>query len=531
MIQTIRTALKRPAAAWLAGWFCVLLCGVGLIYYWRVAYSFAAISAGMATALVCGGFSVLYLLVFLTAHFIRQDFALKAAILLFVAGLGFVFANPPLQAPDETMHFLRAYSIASGHFYYDQNEDFPTDVDLLVADFPGNYNFAFPLTEDTSIADAFARYQDHLAEGNTEAENASTPVQQFLPYLPQAAGIALGRLLGANALVCLYLCRITNLLCYALLCYWGIRFAARFRAIFTALCCVPIGLFMAASASSDGLLLGLQWLFIGICLTDRLDTRKAVLLAVSFGILFNAKYNYLALAPLVFLPNCGEISLRKHKLTGKKVLAALFLACAGVAAAAWLLQTAHTTWFSNYDPLAYYDPSVRPADQLRFILSNPLRYLAVFVYSIYLNKGELFSIGVFGWRDMPVPFVSYFAPLVLLLAAAFSAYEAALEPRRTGFLFFLSSALLYGFTYTGMYLTSTPYTFVQITGVQTRYLLAAFFGGMVLAAGLIGKSLQLQYTQRTRLQKTPPEWRMVHIAFVFAVGSAVLLFQSYYIGA
>lgn len=520
-----------PAVKWLAGWFCLLCCGVGLVYYWRVAYSFETIGAGLATALVCGGFSLLYLLVFLTAHFIRQDFALKAAILLFVAGLAFVFANPPLQAPDETMHFLRAYSIASGHFSYDEAEDFPADVDLLVQDFPGNYNLELPLTPTTSIADAFRRYAADLAAGDETAPNASTPVQQFLPYLPQAAGIALGRLFGASALSCLYLGRITNLAVYALLCYWGIRAACRFRSLLTALCAVPIGLFMAASTSSDGLLLGLQWLFVGICLSNGLSVRRLAALAVSFGILFTAKYNYLALLPLVFLLPLPPVRLGKREVSGRRALLALFAACAAAAGVCWLLATAHNAWFSNYSPIAYYDPAVRPADQLRFILANPVRYLAVFLYSVYLNKGELFSIGVFGWRDMVVPFVSYFAPVVLCLAAAFTAQEAAQEPAKTGWLFALSGALFYGFTYTGMYLTSTPYTMVQIVGVQTRYLLPAFFALLVLFAVLAGRSMQLQHTRRVQPQKTPPEWRMVHIAFVFAVASALLLFQSYYIGA
>ena len=135
----------KPGIRWLCGYFFVLLCGVGLVYYWRVAYSLGAGMPGFAAAttlIICGGFSAVYLLVFLAAHFLKQNLALKTAVLVFLAGLCFVFANPPMQAPDETMHFLRAYAVGSGQFLFDEKQQFPNDVNLLVRDFPGRISTA-----------------------------------------------------------------------------------------------------------------------------------------------------------------------------------------------------------------------------------------------------------------------------------------------------------------------------------------------------------------------------------------------------
>ena len=119
----------KPGIRWLCGYFFVLLCGVGLVYYWRVAYSLGAGMPGFAAAttlIICGGFSAVYLLVFLAAHFLKQNLALKTAVLVFLAGLCFVFANPPMQAPDETMHFLRAYAVGSGQFLFDKKQQSQT---------------------------------------------------------------------------------------------------------------------------------------------------------------------------------------------------------------------------------------------------------------------------------------------------------------------------------------------------------------------------------------------------------------------
>ena len=208
----------KPGIRWLCGYFFVLLCGVGLVYYWRVAYSLGAGMPGFAAAttlIICGGFSAVYLLVFLAAHFLKQNLALKTSVLVFLAGLCFVFANPPMQAPDETMHFLRAYAVGSGQFLFDEKQQFQNDVNLLVRDFPGAYINGVSgeklAPDDPTIADAFARYSADKAAGAV-APGAFTPVQQLVPYFPQALGVAVGRLFGADALACMYLARAANLL-------------------------------------------------------------------------------------------------------------------------------------------------------------------------------------------------------------------------------------------------------------------------------------------------------------------------------
>ena len=297
----------KPGIRWLCGYFFVLLCGVGLVYYWRVAYSLGAGMPGFAAAttlIICGGFSAVYLLVFLAAHFLKQNLALKTAVLVFLAGLCFVFANPPMQAPDETMHFLRAYAVGSGQFLFDEKQQFPNDVNLLVRDFPGAYINGVSgeklAPDDPTIADAFARYSADKAAGAV-APGAFTPVQQLVPYFPQALGVAVGRLFGADALACMYLARAANLLCYAVLCGYAAAVIRRFSAVLIALAISPVSLFMAGSCSSDGLFMGLTWIFIALCLSDVVTKKRLAVLALCFGLTFHAKYTTLALLPLLLL--------------------------------------------------------------------------------------------------------------------------------------------------------------------------------------------------------------------------------------
>ena len=392
----------KPGIRWLCGYFFVLLCGVGLVYYWRVAYSLGAGMPGFAAAttlIICGGFSAVYLLVFLAAHFLKQNLALKTAVLVFLAGLCFVFANPPMQAPDETMHFLRAYAVGSGQFLFDEKQQFPNDVNLLVRDFPGAYINGVSgeklAPDDPTIADAFARYSADKAAGAV-APGAFTPVQQLVPYFPQALGVAVGRLFGADALACMYLARAAYLLCYAVLCGYAAAVIRRFSAVLIALAISPVSLFMAGSCSSDGLFMGLTWIFIALCLSDVVTKKRLAVLALCFGLTFHAKYTTLALLPLLLL-----LPFEQKPRKGKKALSVaaqrwgVLAVCLAAGVIIYALLTGYTALASNYGRVPYADTGVDPGRQLAFVFSNLPRYLAVLLYSVYRDKANLFTIGNF----------------------------------------------------------------------------------------------------------------------------------------
>ena len=126
-------------------------------------------------------------------------------------------------------------------------------------------------------------------------------MQQLVPYFPQALGVAVGRLFGADALACMYLARAANLLCYAVLCGYAAAVIRRFSAVLIALAISPVSLFMAGSCSSDGLFMGLTWIFIALCLSDVVTKKRLAVLALCFGLTFHAKYTTLALLPLLLL--------------------------------------------------------------------------------------------------------------------------------------------------------------------------------------------------------------------------------------
>ena len=57
-----------------------------------------------------------------------RDFAKRGAGCILLCGALFAFANPPLQTPDETDHYLRTYAISMGRFDFDAERGYPEDV-------------------------------------------------------------------------------------------------------------------------------------------------------------------------------------------------------------------------------------------------------------------------------------------------------------------------------------------------------------------------------------------------------------------
>ena len=117
--KLLSPTVQHPAARWA---FVLVLCaalGIVASYYWRVFYELDA--RGLAPLAVTGFCVGLAVLAGAAALLLRRvkDFAKRGTACILLCGTLFVFANPPMQTPDETDHYLRTYAISMGHFDFD----------------------------------------------------------------------------------------------------------------------------------------------------------------------------------------------------------------------------------------------------------------------------------------------------------------------------------------------------------------------------------------------------------------------------
>ncbi|MBU3806331.1 MAG: DUF2142 domain-containing protein [Candidatus Fournierella pullistercoris] len=531
---------------WLAGWAVLCLLAIVVVYYWRVFYYLdgrmnAWLLTGGAVAFVSG----VWLAV--RALFGKGGWSDgKSAVCIFLCGAVFCFANPPLQAPDETQHYLRSYSVSMGWLNFDYNRTYPEDVAKLVESFPGawvNSHTSQGMTEDedgnpkayTSAGYALKQQEEYgPVEGIQDGfahyfspEQAEITVQEpyffmVISMLPQALGMALARMVGFGALGCLYAGRLVNLAAYSVLCWLALKNCARYKPAFLAMMLMPISLYMAASVSYDGTLLGFSYLVASYYCKEEIRTKDLALFLFAF-VMMNLAKPYINLLwvmlPLVLPQKVWKTRWKKWQLA----VAAVGLALV----AGWLLSWYAGAFRMNYPPAdSMRQENAGPMAQLLFVVKNPLRFVAVLLGTLYENDFFIGQMGVFGALDLPIGFINMVSPWMLLLAAALSVHEkSSLRTAPAIGLWVLSLGYIAA-AMGGLYLTWTPVGMVRVIGLQARYFLPAFLMLTVLLTALLSHLLEPKLDK----WRTKPLHSMLVLSGAFAVVSGVLLFQHYWIG-
>ena len=179
-------------------------------------------------------------------------FFLVAALL---GGLGFLFVTPPFQVPDEPAHFYRAYAVSEGQFLMaggngTNSRPLPaslkTLVEILVDD--------VPFHPERRIQPGTWKRAREVRLQPEEVESSSPPRSlqySAVPYLPQAAGIAVGRWIGASPLALVYFARAANLIAAVGLIYFAICQLPGYRWLAVLLALTPMAMFLRSSVSAD----------------------------------------------------------------------------------------------------------------------------------------------------------------------------------------------------------------------------------------------------------------------------------------
>lgn len=544
-LQNMVKFLKKPAVRIAAGCFALQICMVALVYYWRVFYSYGG-SAMKLTLLCCLVSTVLFAIGCLTVWKVKS-FAARTAIVIAVCGVGFCFANPPMQAPDEQVHYQRSYSISMGRLDFDYDRGYPPDVIALLKSFPGAWTNTItsywasvdPATGEVFEAGSSANYpikirgehrewmglqfEEYQKQKQMEQPVGNEPIMfQILPFLPQALGMAVTRLLGGDALVCLYGGRLFNLAVYTGLCWLALKNCRRYQTVFAAIMLLPLSLYLAASLSYDSMLLGLYYLTASYYCANQIRTKDVVVFLISF-VLMNAVKPWISLLwlvlPLVLPRKAWNTPIKKWQLAAMGLVGAL--------AMTFFVEWYGRTMRFNYPEIGRMLGSdvVNGGKQLAFVLQNIPRTIAVFLGTLYENTLYLGQLGTFGALDLQLPVVQLLSVVALLLATALAVHEkSSLTPRSALGLGVLAVCYT-GAVLAALYITYTPVGMVRVLGVQARYLLPPFLMLFILLAALLSHVLEPKLSGTGKAQKLA-----VSVSGVVALVSAVLLAQHYFIG-
>ncbi|MFO0958294.1 MAG: DUF2142 domain-containing protein [Isosphaeraceae bacterium] len=440
------------------------------------------------------------------------------AILFAASGLLVAMAMPPFQAPDESWHFYRAYRVSQGHAGLERVGEWgggklPEGVLRAVEPFlrlRGRPDLKVTAADYEGI---WARPLPHQGKVPTAFEGGA--LYQFVPYLPQAAAIRVGRLLNGSPLLLSYLGRLANLAFGTVLVYLAIRTAPAFKLVFGAVAMIPVSLQQFASNSPDATVLGVAFLAAAMAYRlafrgdRRISNRELAAMLALLAWLSACKLPYASLSFLVMaIPARSFGSRRKAVVFGLVAVAMSF----GLGVASTALSRPFVP-----DPHPLGPVITSTSQQIQFVRDSPVSFALTCLNTITrLGSAYIAELGVLGWLDTHVNILAvYFGLAVILLLAVADAgawYSPSWRSRTAAC---LAIAACYGLVAMSLYSWWTAVGAPIIDGIQGRYFLPVL---PILPLVLPGRSRWL------RVEATPGA--LLGLAMGTGAGLAIVTLAS-----
>jgi uncharacterized membrane protein len=331
-----------------------------------------------------------------------------------------------------------------------------------------------------------------------DVSNASA--SSFVPYLPAAAGMRLGSVLGADVGTTMLLAKLVNGLVFVALGTIAVALLAPFRArwLLFVVGLLPETVFQAAYVTADSYTDGIALVFAAAVTRLAVDRRPAGVvmlagtLAAALGVAAaKPTYVVLVLALLAvpgarMLPERFAARLPRPALVGKAVAALVVVLVAAVA-----LVVLKMTGNSTIAIAATYDRHADSGAQVEYLLHHPFHVPVVLWHTI-----EVFGLswtesltGNFGYNTVHQvePFVT-----LCIVAVVLAAFVADRIRPLVGVTLLVTSVVA-GFAVIGaLYLTFNPVGDQVASGVQGRYFIPLLVPFVLGLASLVPARVALR---------------------------------------
>jgi uncharacterized membrane protein len=357
-----------------------------------------------------------------------------SAQVLFVAvasvfGAACALITPPIQVPDESIHWLRVYQLsqfkivgvaetAKGEFAY--GGIIPVSIPECYQHFVGLVGHAGQRTNLAVIRNEFGRPLDAGYTGFFAFP--ATSLYSPIPYLPAAIFMMIARKAALAPIELLYFGRFGTLSGYVLIGWLTIRVTPILKWPIAMALTNPMCLFLAGSVSADAMTVAFAFLTSAIVLRlilseGKLGWRSGVALIFAIVAVSLCKSAYAPMVAMVFAIAPSKWQSRRARW---------LVPCAAVVGSV----SAILAWSYLTHPLHVHEEGDNPSDQLSWVVHHFGAYSKIYVHTLRIHFAELFysSIGVLGWLDTPmlVPFIDFYAIALIWLCVAYG------EPVRLG---------------------------------------------------------------------------------------------------
>jgi uncharacterized membrane protein len=192
-------------------------------------------------------------------------------VLFLIFGFIFAILNPPIIAPDEHSPIFKVISVSDGNFFPKDSFEVPVNMRLVINTFIPFRTIHKGVFDHEMQILLFEHLSYPLNSNGTSNFNLSQhtmSINSYSPllYLACALVYKIGSVLNSSALFILYLCRIINLLIFAVIVYFAIKIVPIQKYMFLLIVLMPTTVYEATSISADSLTIALSFLLIAYIL-------------------------------------------------------------------------------------------------------------------------------------------------------------------------------------------------------------------------------------------------------------------------
>lgn len=400
----------------------------------------------------------------------RNFIEITFIVLCLVFGTLFAFSNGPFQSPDEYVHFYRVYQISSGHIFGEtlkgKNGAY---VPKAVIDSANKVSENVPMHPNIKINVKNLKKELKVPINNNKKMKfyyfTNSSLYSPIVYIPQVVGMLIGRMLNLSTITILYISRLLNLICYAVLILASMKLLNNKKLLISVFALSPMILYQAASVSADALTNGLAIFTLCYFLQfyydkDKKISNKEIVIMFLLVIMMSlCKQIYFLFALLFFV-------IPREKIENKKlyyVLPICMLFLGVIVTYVWSALT-------HGNPTTHPEAGANASKQVAYILENPVEYIKVFLRTARIECVNLVKefVGKLGWLDTDLPIYIPAVYLILFVLAALVNTKKSISNKLKILLLviFCSFVVL---TFTALYVSFTPVKAITIIGIQGRY--------------------------------------------------------------
>ncbi len=415
--------------------------------------------------------------------------------------MAFAIITPPFQAPDEIVHFYRAYQISEFHLMPEKVGDgygayLPESIPIAATKagqgIQQNSNIRY---NTTATFDLLRQPLNAPLTTPLKFVNSYSPVA----YLFQLPGIFLGRIFNLPPILILYLGRIFSVIFWSIALFIAIRISPIGKWSMVALGLTPMAVFLSGSVTIDTILNASAFLLLAFSFRARNNnsiSRKDI-------IIIGALFLVIALTKIIYLPIVAVLFIVTSKSFIGLRRTIIFLILAVVVSIAlgygWMRITTQAQTVAVQETSSLVGFGIVPKQQLDYILANPAAYFRTTWNTYLTNNGNHITseyYGTLGSLDVSLPQWLTMAGYIIIILALISEPKTIIHfSLRYKFLLISSFVFIVAAISTAMYLYSSPYKYVIIVGLQGRY----FIPATVLAIPLVMNSFKgVKFTPEAR---------------------------------